>query len=552
MSRRGAADWHREAEVRLGRGDFAGVESACAQVLAREPEHADAHFLRGVAAASSGRAGEGIKDIARAVELDPARADYRAQLAGWLVRLGHDEAAVAAAEGAWSAGPGDALTFDTIGVVMTQAGLHRRAADAFERAVALAPDHPAHLFNHATALRIVGDLGRAEALLERAVTLEPEHWRAHWLLSQLRVQTPERNHVDRLRALLARGAGSVDREVHLRQALAKELDDLGRCAESFAELTAGKSRRRAASAYRFGRDAEILDRIEAVCDRAFVEGGVGRGVEGGVGRGGSGHEALDAHVGHPSDAPIFVVGMPRSGTTLVERMLSLHPDVTTAGELAAFPLAVRHVAGGGRGAWLDAETIDAAAQADARALAESYLARARLRAGRTPHFVDKLPVNFLYAGLIARAFPRARIICLRRGPLDTCLANFRELFAADFFFYEYTWDLCDVARYYARFERLVEHWRAVMPSGRWFEVRYEDLVAAPEPQARRLFEFVGLRWEPGCTAIETNPAPVATASAVQVREPIHGRSVGRWRRYAAQLEPALSVLRAAGIRTEAD
>ena len=152
----------------------------------------------------------------------------------------------------------------------------------------------------------------------------------------------------------------------------------------------------------------------------------------------------------------------------------------------------------------------------------------------TPRFVDKLPHNFLYLGFIARALPNARIVCLRRERLDTCVANFRQLLALDSPFFDYSFDLLDIGRYVLQFERVMAHWREVLP-GRILELQYEDLVGDQAGTTRRLLEHCGLPWDDACLAFEHNPAAVATASAVQVREPLHRNSIGRWRRYAPQL-----------------
>jgi hypothetical protein len=197
---------------------------------------------------------------------------------------------------------------------------------------------------------------------------------------------------------------------------------------------------------------------------------------------------------------------------------------------------------------LDPETIEAAAAVDFRRLGECYLEAVRpFVPGGARHFVDKLPLNFFYIGFIRRALPRAKIVCLRREPLDTCLASFRQLFAVGFAYYRYAYDLADIADYYIRFHRLMEHWQRVLP-GMVLEVEYERIVADQERETRRLLDFCGLEWEEACIDFHRNAAPVATASAVQVREPLHSRAIGRWRRYALELASVRERLLAAGIR----
>ncbi len=219
----------------------------------------------------------------------------------------------------------------------------------------------------------------------------------------------------------------------------------------------------------------------------------------------------------------------------------------SAGELTNFALILKRMTGTPGAYVLDAPVLEAAGALDMRRVGAAYLESVRPVAGGQGRFVDKMPLNVLCAGLIHRALPNARIVCLRRHPMDACLANFRQLFATGFSYYDYAYDLGDTARYYAGFDRLAAHWRAVLPADRYAEVAYEDLVADQEGQTRRLLAFCGLDFDPRCLAFHENAAPVATASSVQVRSPIYASSVGRWRRYGAGLAPLRQALEAAGI-----
>lgn len=492
--------------------DWRGLEKACVQRLAREPRFADAHFLHGVACAEQQRVADAIPSLDRAAALEPARVEYLAQLARALARAGRDPQATAVADRAVALAPTDALTLDTLGNVYARANRHERAADLFRRACALHPRHAGFQFNLAASLTFLGDFDGADAAYEACLAADPRFWKAHSSLSQLRRQTPEHNHVQRLLGLLALTAGNVDAQLHLHMALAKEHEDLGDFAGAFRHLEAGKGAKRRELRYDFGDDAAIFMALQ----RLFPVGS----------------DAL--HNTTSSREPIFVVGMPRTGTTLVERILSSHSQVYSAGELQNFGLIVKRASGTRSPRVLDVETLERAVKVDPRALGEAYIASTRPATGQKPRFVDKMPLNFLYAGFIARALPQASIVCLRRDALDTCLSNFRQLFAVNYSYYNYAYDLLDTGRYYQQFDRLMEHWRRALP-GRVLEVRYEDLVADQENQTRRLLEFCGLPWEDACLAFERNAAPVATASAVQVRQPLYDSSVGRWRKYEAQL-----------------
>lgn len=473
---------------------------------------------RGVAAAERGRIGEGLDLIRSALEADPADAEAHAQHGRFLSRLNRDREAVAAAERALALAPNAAVTLDTIGVVLSRAGLHERAVACFGQAVAAEPSRASLHFNLASSLKFLGRFDEAEAAYEACLGREPRYWRAHSALSQLRQQTLERNHVDRLEALLAGGDLGADAELHLRHALAKELEDLGRHAESFAQLAAGKARRRATLGYTFERDRELFDALA----RLFPE------------------PLAPPAPGTPVDAPIFVVGMPRTGTTLVERILASHSQVASAGESQNFGVLLKRAVGTPSPRVLDAETIARSMSIDLPAVGRAYVERTR-PGGEKPRFVDKMPLNFFYLGHVARALPGASMVVVRRHPLDTCLSNFRQLFALGLSYYDYACDLLDTGRYYLAFDRLMSHWDRVLP-GRIHELAYEQLVSDPPGETARLLRHCRLDWEDGCLAFERNPAAVATASAVQVREPIYARAVGRWRRYEHELQPLVRLL----------
>jgi hypothetical protein len=221
--------------------------------------------------------------------------------------------------------------------------------------------------------------------------------------------------------------------------------------------------------------------------------------------------------------------------------------VTSAGELRNFSVLVRRLSRASGGKLVDADTLRGARDIDLPRLGREYLASTRPLTGRNARFVDKLPFNFLYAGLIARALPGARIVCLRRDPMDSCLSNYRQLFATDSPFHDYAYGLEDTARYYVQFDRLIAHWRSVLPPERFMEIEYEAVVADQEAQTRRLLEFCGLPWDERVLAFHENAAPVATASVVQVRQPIYASSVGRWRKYGDRLAGLEAILREAGL-----
>ncbi|MEY2920908.1 MAG: hypothetical protein RL261_2213 [Pseudomonadota bacterium] len=493
------------------------------------PGSADGLLVRGVTAAEAGRVREGLALIREACAGNPADAEAQAQLGRWLSRLHRTDEAVRAAQRALSLSPGSAATLDTIGVVFSRAGLHEQAVDCFARAVALGPERAGQHFNHAASLKFLGRFAEAEAAYEACVRCDPRFWRAHSALAATRRQTPERNHLARLERLLATGPLEPDAELHLRHALAKELEDLGRDDEAFAHLLAGNARKHAATGYRFERDQALFEAVTQLFpDVPLVPARDDRASE------------------EIARAPIFVVGMPRTGTTLVERILSSHPQVASAGESQNFGVLLKRACQTPSPQVLDAATLAQSLRVDLQALGRDYLERTRPAGRPQPRFVDKMPLNFFYLGHIARALPAASIVVLRRHPLDAGLSNFRQLFATGFSYYDYARDLRDIGRYYAQFDRLIAHWRSVLP-GRVHEVRYEALVADQRAETARLLEHCRLPWDESCLQFDRNESAVATASAVQVRQPLYASSVGRWRRYRPHLQPLVDELAAAGV-----
>ena len=511
------------ARAALARGDWTAVARFAGAVLAESGEDAEALFLHGLADAAAGRVAAAIELIERAVARCPA-GEYRAQLARLYVGVRRDGDAAMVLAAAEAALPDDALSRDTMGCVYARLGDHGASLPHFDAAVALAPDHVGYRYNHAAALGFLGCTDAAEVAVEALLERAPDDARAHHLLAGLRKQTTARHHVDRLTTVRARARDDRSR-VLLGYALAKELDDLGRAGEALDTLCSTNAAHRATLSYDIADDIAIFDAIEAAWPMMSA-----------------------APVTTPaSDAPIFVIGMPRTGTTLVDRILSSHPQVESAGELQAMPLAVKAVAGTRTRHVLDVETIHAAAPADAGAVGRDYLRRAQHHRRDPAHrFVDKFPGNFHYAGVIARALPNARIVCLRRHPMDTVLSNFRNLFAIGSRYYDYSYDLADITAYYVRFSRLMALWRTALP-GRVLELRYEDLVADQERQTQRLLDHCGLSWSDACLAFHDNAAPVSTPSAAQVRRPLYRDAVARWKRHADVLAPARRVFEEAGI-----
>ena len=511
-----------EAVAALNQGDWHKAQQLSMYLLREVPSHPGICFVAGIAALHLQQLPLAVSCLQRATNLDVPRADYVAQLARALAMTSKTSEAVQAADRALALSPEDAMTLDTLGVVYTQANLYEKAAGLFRRVIELDPAQASYRFNFATSLVFSGKMEQAERELEACLVLDRRYWKAYLTLSQQRKQTPERNHVARLRDVLRDCEGNSEATMYVNLALGKELEDLGRYPEAFGAIAKGKQAGRSPS-YTSKRDEVLFDAIE----RSFPG------------------PVADA-AGFRSDVPIFVFGMPRTGTTLVERILSSHPQVQSAGELQDFGFQLKRLSGSLTPGLLDPDTFANTANFDWKRLGEAYIASTSGRADGRARFTDKLPHNFLYAGHIANALPGARLICVRRDPVDTCLSNFRQLLSRNSAYYDYSFDLLDIGRYYLRFNRLMSFWQTQLP-GRILEVSYEDLVGNQEACTRRMLQFCALEWHEDCLRFQENRAPVATASAVQVREPMYRSSVQRWRHYEPQLADLLQLFDAAGI-----
>jgi tetratricopeptide (TPR) repeat protein len=514
------ATWQRDAERALNRREYRVAHELCLRILTRRPESADAFFLLAMIAAAHDNFTKAVELIDRSLRLAPLNAEYHAQRGRCLIALQRPREAFEAAVAALALNPVAALTLDTIGVVMTRAGAHAEALDPFRRAVAADGKKAAYWYNFGASLQFSGDFTAAAEAYRKALDIDPDHYRAWSSLAQVSRVPFTDAEVASLDALLEERSLDPDAELHLCHALAKQHEDKGHYAQAFASLERGKRRKRQAIQYSFEADRGLF----AAAMRTAKTGSRG----------------CDSH------EPIFIVGMPRTGTTLVERILSSHPQVFAAGELTHFALVLKRATGTPSRLVLDPETLAAAGSVDLAQVGADYVASTRPRTGHTRHFIDKMPLNFFYAGLIHQALPNAKIICLRRNPLDACLSNYRQLFATGFSYYNYAYDLLDTGRYYVGFDRLAAHWRQSIPRN-YCEVRYEDVVADTEREARRLVGFCGLDWDPACLAFEQNAAPVATASSVQVRQPIYRTAVERWRKYESHLAPLRALLVEAGL-----
>ena len=452
-----------------------------------KPEFFEAHNNLGNALAPSNQT-EAIAHFRKALDINPNYADALINLGNLLGGIERYDEAISCYRQALLIQPASAETHYCLGNALVTLGRMDEAREALETAIHLAPDHPEFY-------RSLGECKR--------FTAEDPHLAAMEALAE---------NIDAL---------AEDQRIVLHFSLSKAYGDLGLHQNSFQHLSEANGLRRRQVDYDESETLGLHRRVIDVFDTEFMRSKTG--------------------IGDPSAVPIFILGMPRSGTTLIEQILASHPDVHGAGEILALHRAVHHRAE------MDETPPDtfpnsiATAQPEQlRAIGERYLSQTAPLAPYAKRIVDKALGNFVFAGLVHLALPNARIIHARRDPIDTCVSCYSKLFASELL---YTYDLAELGRYYRSYQTLMEHWGTVLPQGTMLEVNYEEMVSDFEAQARRIVHYCGLDWDHRCLDFHQTQRPVRTASATQVRQPIYQTSVGRWRPYETMLQPLLAELK---------
>jgi tetratricopeptide (TPR) repeat protein len=502
------------------RGLLVEAEQLCRNILKVAPNHFDATHLLGVVLLQRRQFVEGEQLIARALKINPNDPSALNNRGNALQMLKRPDKALASFDKAIALKPNHAEAFYNRGNALQELKRLDKALASYDKAIALKPDYAEAFNNRGVVLTQMGRLQEAKTAYLDALRINPNNVAAYVNFADLLSFVSGDPHLAAMEAFEQRREKlSKTERMLLDFALGKAYADLKDYRRSFAHLLKANASKRAMISYEEKSALALFDRIEAVFTPELIVAKSGGGVA--------------------SSMPIFVLGMPRSGTTLVEQIIASHPKVHGAGELPTLNDVIRKYHG------LDGNAIsypDFLRALDASALqriGERYVASVRKIAPLSERVTDKAPGNFHFAGLIHLALPNAKIIHTIRDPMDTCISCFSRHFTNE---QNATYDLGELGRYYKRYDRLMAHWRRVLPVGSILDVRYEDVVADLEGQARRIISYCGLPWDDRCLSFHETERPVYTASAVQVRRPIYKSAVGRWRAYEEYLGPLVHAL----------
>jgi len=548
------ADAHSNMGAALvAQGRVADALTHCERALALSPKHADVHCNLGVALAAMGRVNDAISHYRRALALSPEHIKAHCNLGVALAIQGKIEDAIQHYERALVLKPDYAEAHNNLGTALAVQGRTEAAVAHYRRSLALCPNQVGVLYNLGTSLTALGDFSEGIASFERALALDPGRADVHnnWasalkhlgrfddammhyeqsvalrpddaktLYNRVELKKFRWGDADleALEGLARRGDFSVDDQIYIHFALGKALEDIGDFERSFEHLRKGNDLKRDRIYYNDGDVKNLFARVADVFNERLLSNFHGQG--------------------DPSNAPIFVLGMARSGSTLVEQILASHPQILGAGELTfletqartLFNVCDQRAQCPGNSPPLDVATL--------RNLGQSYLSRLPALEGSQIRIVDKLPGNFIWVGAIRLMMPNARIIHTMRDPIDTCVSCYSKLFESG---HNYSHNLEELGRFYRYYRELMMHWRCVLPRDAMLEVSYEDVVDDLEGQARRLIDYCGLPWDDRCVSFNRTVRPIKTASAVQVRQPLFRSSLQRWRNYEAGIAPLIHEL----------
>lgn len=473
---------------------------------------------RGVALLDLKQLDEAVASYNKAISIKPDYAEAYFNRGIALKELKQLDEAVASYNKAISIKPDFTEAHNNLGTIIKEKGNFDDAILHYRKAISLQPDYVDAQINLSKALAENGDLEEAEIALRKVLSLSSEHAEAYRIIATLKFFTKHDEDVKSMEGIFAKNDISNEGRMHLGFGLGKAYEDLKQYDESFKMYSGGNSLERESRKYSTETERAYFERIKKTFTPSFIQSFDGGGCEG--------------------ETPIFILGMPRSGTSLVEQILDCHPEVYGAGELDLFYNLAMSSHYGNPDLTKAIRETDAKAQ-DFKEIGEQYCKTLNKLAPESRFITDKLPHNFLHIGIIKLALPKAKIIHCRRSPEDCCLSLFKTYFPTNAMGFSY--NLTELGEYHLLYQELMEYWHTIMP-GHIFDVNYEDMIADQKTTTRGLLDYCGLEWDDACLDFHKSKRPVKTASVGQVRQPIYKSSVQRWKRYEKQLRPLLKIL----------
>lgn len=511
------------ARQAMARQNWPVVDQIAQQMVQHVPNSAEGHYLTGKVFKAKQRPRQAVEAFNKALSLDSARYDAAIELADIYTITKENALSKKLLDEYKSLLANSPKYLDMAGTCYVNIGLPELALPLYQAATQLQPEINLFRANLAACSVFVGDITLAEEQYSILLQKDPNHQRNHYQLSRLK-KAKDNTHINIMLDSLQANPQGDDRNIFMHFALGKEYEDLEQWDEAFTYYSKAGLAATQTAQYQLSEDTDLIDATITHCNKEWLQ-------------------TTEPVKPVEGPTPIFIVGLPRTGTTLTERILEAHSQVKSIGETQFLPLAVRMASKVNDIRQMTPTMIEGAAKAHPSTISDFYLEKNAYRVEDSSYFIEKLPYNSLFIGFITKAFPNAKIILLERNPMDACFSMFKQVFT---WAYKYSYTLENLGNYFCKYRQLIEHWNTNLPN-QICTVSYESLVSNPKIETERLLDFAGLPFEESCLSPQESKTASTTASSVQVRSKIHTQSVKKWQNFENHLEPLKEIFDRAKI-----